>query len=203
MRLVVFGATGRTGRHLVSQALAAHHVVIAFTRTPDLLKVRHDRLKVVQGDVLDREAVARAVEGADAVLVALGLDEHRPSTAVSDGTWNVLLAMARHGVRRVVVLSAAGVLGGDGGRLVRWLVVPFRRHLFADLRRQLEMVRSSDLEWVVVRVPQLLEGAWTRRWKVSLGRPPGRTVSAADAAEFMLRQVHGSEYLRKTPAVSG
>lgn len=73
MKLLIFGATGGTGRQLVEQALAQGHVVTAFARHPAKLRVSHANLRVVQGDVLRQDTVEPAVAGQDAVLSALGV----------------------------------------------------------------------------------------------------------------------------------
>ena len=86
MKLVIFGAAGRTGRHLVQQALTAGHEAVAFVRTPAKLSLQHERLTVVQGDVTDTAAVARATDGADAVLNVLGQASNTPEYKVSRGT---------------------------------------------------------------------------------------------------------------------
>ena len=109
MHLTVFGATGRTGRPLVAQALAAGHHVTALVRTPAKLDLAHPNLTVVQGDVTDAEAVARVVDGADAVLSALGPVKGGPASMLTQATRNVIAAMRQHGVQRVVIVSGAGV----------------------------------------------------------------------------------------------
>ena len=72
MKIVIFGATGGTGKQIIEQALAAGHHVTAFARNPSKIGLRHKRLTVVQGELADAPAVARAVDGADSVLSALG-----------------------------------------------------------------------------------------------------------------------------------
>lgn len=72
MKLLVFGATGGTGSRLVEQALQQGHEVTAFARDPAKIHVKHDNLRVVTGDVLDRDSVNAAVKGQDGVLSALG-----------------------------------------------------------------------------------------------------------------------------------
>src|SRR3954454_1002100 len=101
MQLVGFGATGGTGRELVKQAVGHGHSVRAFVRNPDKLKIIHHRLEVVQGDVLDQKAVAAAVAGQDAVLSALGVNDRKPNTVLSDGTRNLLAAMKKQKVKRL------------------------------------------------------------------------------------------------------
>lgn len=112
MKLIIFGATGRTGIHLVEQALAAGHDVVAFIRNPAKLDLRHDRLRVAQGELTDAVAVEDVVRGADAVLATLtpqivGGSKDMP---VAVGTRNIVAAMRTHGVRRLVFSWGPSIL---------------------------------------------------------------------------------------------
>jgi putative NADH-flavin reductase len=100
MRLIVFGASGKTGREIVQQALERGHDVTAFVRDPAKLKLTHDRLNVARGDVMDAPSVDAAMPCHDAILVAVG---HRrylgPSKILSEGTRHIISAAQKHGVR--------------------------------------------------------------------------------------------------------
>ena len=130
MKLIVFGATGRTGRHVWRNALDRGHDVTAFARSPHKIE-RAAGLRVVQGDVMDAASVAVAVAGHDAVIVALGSRNLRDRTTLATGTSNVVDGMTRHGVERLVVLSAAG-LGESRGQ-----VPLLARVMFGTLLRSL------------------------------------------------------------------
>ena len=109
MKLVIFGATGKTGQHVWRRALEHDHEVTAFTRSVDQIDPGDSNVRVVRGDVMDAESVAAAVAGHDAVIVALGSNGLRDKATLAAGTRNVVGGMARHRVERLVVLSAAGV----------------------------------------------------------------------------------------------
>ena len=114
MRIAVFGATGATGRHVVDQALEAGHEVTALVRNPASLSVEHPRLEVVVGDVGQARSVEEVVRRQDAVVSALGTNQRRgPVSVTTDGVRVIFGAMEKHGVRRLVVVSARGV--GDAG----------------------------------------------------------------------------------------
>src|SRR5438445_1216018 len=108
MNVLVVGAAGGVGLHVVKAALDAGHKVTAFARRPEKVTAGSDRLKVVQGDALDHAALEAACKGKDAVLSALGSNE-RSSTVRSEGTRNLIDAMKKAGARRLAVLSAGGV----------------------------------------------------------------------------------------------
>ncbi len=203
MKVVVFGATGRTGKLLVAEALARGHHATAFARNPQSLDLKHPNLVVVQGDVLDARSVSRAMAGQDAVLCALGTLARKPGTAVSEGTRNITKAMRDFGVRRLVCLSAAGVLGDDAGFLFGRIVLPLLlRRVFAEKRLQLSVIQESGLDWVLVRPLMLTDGPRTGQYRVTLDCPSGRRVSRADVAEFMVKQIEDDGYVRKMPCIS-
>ncbi len=209
MNILIIGATGGTGRELVTQALAQGHHVTAFVRNPPQITLTHERLAVVKGDVLDYATVGLAVQGKDAVVCALG---HKrwfvPSTILSKGTGNVIRAMEKHGVRRLVCETSLGV-GDSVGRLGLYytlFVIPVIVFFyFRDKGRQERLIRKSNLDWIIVRPGQLTNGS--QRGTYRHGENIGSfittvRISRADVAEFMLKQLSEDTYLRKSPAVA-
>lgn len=205
MKLVVFGATGATGRELVGLALEQGHAVTAFARDPAKLEVSHPNLNVIRGDVLDPAAVQSAVQGQEAVLFGAGA---KRSTLRADGTRNILRAMENVGVRRLVCQSSYGV--GDTrdklSFLLKYVLVPLvLRHAFADHEAQEREIRQSRLDWTIVRPVGLVKGRRTgiyRHGNLGAEAPAGARISHADVADFMLKQVTDSTYLRQTPGIA-
>jgi putative NADH-flavin reductase len=203
MKVVVFGATGRTGHHLVRVAVSRRHQVTAFVLDRKRLLMDYSRLRVVEGDVLDAAAVDRALRGQDAVLAALAPPPEGPDTVLSKGTRNILEAMRRNRVRRLVCLSEAGVLGGDSAsRLPRFRIPFLMKDPFADRRRQILEIVDSGLDWIVVRAPRLNDDPLKGRYEISLGRPRHASITRLDLAIFMVNQLRSKEFVRKMPAVS-
>lgn len=208
MRLVVFGPTGGTGREIVAQALARGHDVTAFTRDPPKLGSPRERLFVVKGDVLDLPAVAQAVRGQDAVLSALGVTGGSPPTVCSQGARNLLAAMQRAGVRRLVCESAYGASETRSwGPYARWLRMlnVFARAIMKDKDRMEEIVRGSDVEWVIVRPPMLTNGPRTGTYRI--GEDLRLTswfpkISRADVADFMLQAAEGKGRARNATVIA-
>ena len=197
MRVLVVGATGRTGRLLARGALERGHDVTALVRAPERLGDLAGRVRVVAGDVLDGGVVSDAVDGQDAVLIALGVAAKKKDPAVSAlGTLNVIRSMQRYGVRRLIVLSAGGTQQGPDPNLP-WVyervVKPlFLKHAYADLRRMEKSVRQSELDWTIVRASGgLVDGPARGDYRVEPGYslPGGRRIARADVAEFMLDQL--------------
>jgi len=209
LNILVVGATGGTGRELLNQALDQGHSVTAFVRNPAKIRIAHERLKVIKGDVLEYSSVDRALQGHDAVLSALG---HKrwfiKTTILSEGTKNIISAMERQGVKRFVCETSLGV-GDSRGRLGLYytlFVIPFIVFFyFKDKRRQEQLIRESSLDWFIVRPGQLTNGR--RRAAYREGDKIGSYVftvriSRADVADFMLRQLTDNSYLRQTPGVA-
>ena len=211
MKLIIFGATGGTGRLLVEQALAQGHAVTAFVRNPTKLAVEHANLNIVEGDVMDLASVVRAMQGQEAVLAALGAPALKSGTVRSDGTRNIVRAMENTGVRRFVCQTSLGY--GDSRQVLnmapfhfRYFVVPFfLRGVFADHERQEECIKRSDLDWIIVRPGTLTDGERTgvfRHGFPATDKTITVSISRADVAGFMLQQLTDDAYLRNTPGLS-
>jgi nucleoside-diphosphate-sugar epimerase len=206
MRIVIFGANGPTGRLLGAQCTAAGHDTVAVTRSPDTFPLRQDRVRVVAGDVLDRDTVDRVVEGSDAVLSALGVPFGKaPVETYSRGAANMLSAMRRFDVRRLVVLSSGAVTGEDeptGGFVFNRVLQPFvmkrlGKTVYDDMRRMEEMVSSSPSDWTILRPSGLYELAEVTDYSLTEGHGPGRFTARVDLADAMLRQLDDDRFVRR------
>ena len=210
MKVVIFGATGQTGRLLTERTVANGHTVTAFVRDPARLTIPSESMSVVRGDVLDAASVDRAVAGQQAVLVALGTATRRGSPQVlPQGNRHILDAMETQGVRRIVVLSAAGALHERAGSVVGSLGLIVARAFLPGVYREhgamLAELRTRNLDWIAVRPVILTNGPWTGRYRVVIeGIPRGSyRISRADVADFMIRQLTSDEFVRKMPAIAG
>ena len=207
MQLLVFGASGRTGRELVRQALALGHAVTAFVRNPARLPLVHPDLRFLQGDVVDGRTVERAITGQDAVLVALGAPTPvRRHRALTEGLRHIVGAMQRAGVRRLVYLSFIGVHDSrrQGGFLVEHVAARLLRNPIADHEENEALIRGSTLDWTIVHPPKLTRGRRTgayRHGEAITARSILPSLSRADLAEFMLGVLTAPAYLRKAVTV--
>jgi putative NADH-flavin reductase len=208
MKILIIGATGGTGKELVKQALEIGYVVTAFTRDPSKLKIKHDRLNVVLGNVLDPESIHSAVKGMDAVLCALG---HKrwfyPNNILSQGTKNILDAMQQNNIRRFICETSLGV-GNSFGRLGLYytlFTIPFILPFYYwDKGRQEKIIKKSSLDWTIVRPGMLTNGKPKGKYKH--GEKVGNfiwsvRISRADTANFMLDQISDSFYLKKSVGI--
>ena len=206
MKLVVLGATGGTGLELVRQAIEHGHSVTAFVRSPDRLGASRDRITVKQGDLLNPAALEQVIQGHDAVLSGFG-----PRVPVSRADAHLLQqfavaltsAMVHAGVRRVVVESVAF--------LFRDSIVPpaylLGRLLFprtvADASAMERVFAESDLDWTMVRPPELTDKPYTGKYRVREGHLPrfGFKISRADVADFMIQVVENRSSIRRVVGI--
>ncbi|MFF5205818.1 NAD(P)-dependent oxidoreductase [Streptosporangium sp. NPDC000396] len=210
MRIAVFGANGPTGRLLTDQALAAGHRVAAVTRQPDSFPLRHDLLEVVGADVLDPVAVDAAVAERDAVLSTLGVPPGKePISTYSRGVANIVAAMKRHRVRRLAVVSSSGVDPhpySEGGFLFNRVLLPYvtrvlGKTLYDDMRRMEALVRTSDLDWTILRPSGLYHLPSVTDYTLVEGHADGRFTARADLAASMLALLDDDRHLRTTVSV--
>jgi putative NADH-flavin reductase len=206
MRVVIFGANGPTGRLLAGLSVAAGHDTLAVTRHPETFALQEDLLQVVAGDVLDLDAVARAIEGSDAVLSALGVPFGKAQVETySRGAENMLEAMKRYDVRRLVVVSSGAVTGEDeptGGWVFNRVLQPYvmnklGKTVYDDMRRMEALVSGSELDWTILRPSGLYELPEVTNYSLTEERGPGRLTARIDLADAMLRQIDDHRFVRK------
>ena len=208
-KVLIVGATGGTGRELMTQALERGYLVTALARNPSAIQLTHGRLRIVKGDVLDYASLESAVQGQDAVICALGHKRFfRPTRILSEGTRNILRAMNTNGVARLVCETALGI-GNSAGRMglsytffVIPVILPF---YFWDKTRQERAIAASRADWVVVRPGALTNGP--KRGSYRHGSGIGNflwtvRISRADVADFMLNQLTDDTYLQNAPGVA-
>jgi putative NADH-flavin reductase len=207
MDVLIVGATGGTGAHLVERALEEGHRVTALVRDPARLVRSHTDLRVARGDVLDREALGGAVRGHDAVLCALGAPAASREEVRTRGTANLVEAMEAEGVPRLVCMTTLGI--GDSRPLLpplmKFVIVPFvLKRAFEDHLAQEERVRQSTLDWTLVRPGHLTNGPATGRFREGFGADARvrLRISRADVADFMVRQLQSDRYSRQTVGIS-
>ncbi len=207
MKLVVFGASGPTGRLVTERALAEGHTVTAVTRRPATFPVDDPRLQVARADALDAVQVADVVAGHDRVISTLGVPYTKePVTIFSQGARSIIEAMRRHGLRRLVCVTSIGVhpeLPRDEKLVFRKVVGPILlamgRPLYEDARRMEEIVRASGLDWTIVRPSGLFDTTTVSDYRIVVApdRLPGMFTSRADLADVLLREVVDDRCVRR------
>ncbi len=207
MKIVVIGSTGGTGLAILQQAIQRRHQVIAFARDPKKISISDPNLAVVQGDALDPNAVKRAVDGADAVISALGVRlGQSPGTLRSDGTRNIVDALLAVGVNRFVTVSTIGV-GDSRDRLSLFARFLLPRIIGAErmneAERQEQIIRQADLRWTILRPPRLVDSPIASRYTIGTDLKTGLNskIARADLATALLDQLESDQFVGKCPSV--
>ncbi|MFI7544012.1 NAD(P)-dependent oxidoreductase [Actinoplanes sp. NPDC049599] len=204
MRIVVFGASGGTGREVVAQGVAAGHRVTAVVRRPGAVPERAGLRVEVVPELGDPAAVDRVVAGQDAVISALGTNARGPARVCTDGIRAILGAMTRAGTRRLVVVSAHGAAETHDGSLYAralWLTL-------ADKMRDKEtmeaLITAAAVDWTIVRPPALKDRPRTGRYRVGTDLPIRLTsaIGRADLAEFVLGEATAPRYVHRFPRIA-
>lgn len=208
MKLLILGASGRTGQHLVQQALSAGHQVTALVRNPQKLDVKDDALTVLQGDVTDAAAVSKAAAGNEVVLSALGPTRTSGEDMLQSAVRSTIAAMQAHGLRRIIVVTGAGVSDPNDSpqfwnRIMSGLLNLLAKRVLADSLEAADLLRASGLDWTMVRVPVLTDDPSAGEpWVGYVGKGMGGRIPRADVARFMLQQVTDDSWVQKAPVIT-
>jgi uncharacterized protein YbjT (DUF2867 family) len=197
--ILIIGAAGKTGTELVQQGLQRGHAVTGLVRTPQKAAHLPNAVKIIQGDGTDAAAVAAAIAGHDAVLIAVGDGRTFVSGPI---TRNAVAGMKAAGVKRVVLLSAYGI-GDSAHGLHGFVMTRVFGKLNADKLASEAALAGSGLDWVSVRPPVLGTGPAQGGIKAAEGVTINgfQTLRRADLASFMLDQIEATTFLGKKPIV--
>jgi putative NADH-flavin reductase len=209
MKLVVIGASRGIGRKVVDYALQRGHDVRAVARSADKMEVGSDALETIAGDATDPEVLARALPGADAVILTLGVPRDlrvlRPTTLFSSTTQALIPEMERAGVRRLLTVTGFGT-GDSYAKLSTPEKITFKVLLgrpYADKALQEEMIRGSDLDWTIARPGILTDSGMSGKYQVLVAPSSWRQgiISRGDVAHFLVHAAEDGSYIHETPAL--
>src|SRR5438094_3313118 len=200
MKLFVMGATGRTGQEVVQQALARDHHVTAFVRSPENTRLKNERLTGLKGNVMDENALFRAMQTHNAVVSTLRPREvFKPSSMLHDSALATTRAMNRSGVKRIVVLSAAAHFPGILNRIASFIL---RNHMRDSLAME-KIVQANGLDWTIARPPRLTqEDSLHYRSREGAAPRMGFTLSRNAVAAFMLDAIEQKKHIRKIVGIA-
>ena len=211
MKLLVFGASGKTGNQILQQALDQGHNVSAFVRDTSTLTIKHPKLTLLTGDVLNPDSVHKAIPGHDAVLCTIGSPANKIGVIRSQGTKNIINAMEDAGIKRLVCQTSLGY--GDSIKTLdstpwyfKYLIVPYiLKKGFADHALQESYIKNSSLDWIIARPGNLTDGPKTGNYSHGFSYDTKGLkimISRADVAHFMIDQLNKDQYLKKTVGLS-
>ena len=208
-KLLIIGASRGIGLETVKAALRGGHRVRALARSAASIPIENGHLEKLSGNTLDSDTIRNALEGIDVVIQTLGVDISlraivEPTTLFSRSTRILVDAMKAAGVNRLVAVTGlgAGDSRGHGGILYGGIVFPllFKR-VYDDKDVQEWIIRSSGLDWTIVRPGLLTNRPATGRYRVLTASKDWRfgAISRTDVADFLVRQVDDRELIGTTP----
>ena len=205
--IAVFGASGRSGLPLLRELLRRGFAVRAQARTPSKIDLEDPRLAIVQGDYTDADDVARVLEGVEAAVTLVGHVKGSGPDVLATGMRNLVAAARRHGVRRVVQLTGAGVpyardAPGFADKAIRFIMRAVVGAMLRDSIAATEVLRGSGLEYTVVRGPRLTEAPAKGTRRVGYVGQIGTSLTRADLAVFIADVLEQALHVGDEPAVS-
>lgn len=212
MRVLIFGATGLSGKVILKEALSKNHQVTVLIRNAKDVTLQDKNLTVVQGSVLDRNTVNEVLKNQDAVIQSLGVGgkgNGKPTTFVSDANKIIIEEMEKTNVKRYIAMSNIGA--GDSYTYMPWifrkLILPYfmkwLQVIVDDKNRMEPMIMSSNLDWTIVRSAGMTEKPSKGKIYASLdGKGLKFTITLTDLAKFMVAQLDDTKYIKKAPSVS-
>jgi putative NADH-flavin reductase len=209
MKIIIFGASGRTGRLLLSQALERGHTVTAFVRNSKEITQSHSHLKIVKGDIANAASVGIAVKGHDIIVNTLGVRFGRKEQVCTVSTGNILKAMKQYQIRRLIVLSGAAS-GKAIERLkgfTKWFAEMYSKfgdgNAVRDKDNQYKLILDANVDYTIVNAPWLTNGKLTKQYEQGEDLQMGifNKISRADVAHFILTIAEHDNYVRKEPLI--
>ena len=212
MKLLIFGATGFSGQAILKLALSKGYQVTVLVRNKSTITIKHDNLTVIQGKVLDRNDVKKALEHQDAVIQCLGVGgkgDGKPTTFISEANKIIVDEMEKQKVSRLIAMSNVGA--GNSLSFQPWFFTKFILPYFMkwlkviidDKNRMEPTIMNSELEWTIVRCPNIVEKTPKGNVHTTLdGKGLKLSITLGDMAEFIIHQLTDSTYSKQAPSIS-
>lgn len=193
----MFGATGGTGKQVVKQALEIGYHVTVIIRNPAAFDIQHHELEIIKGDVLQLSTFENELTGKDAVISCLGSGTStKPTRVYSAGIENIISAMNKAGIRRLMCISAGALyINKEMGFFIRTLtklvLQKILKEPYADMRIMETKVEKTHLDWTILRPARLTNKLLTGKYRVAVNSHNKRpfSISRADLAEYMLNSI--------------
>jgi putative NADH-flavin reductase len=209
MKVLLFGATGFTGKAVLPELLEKGHNVTALVRSKQKVKISHPNLKLIEGNVLDQEVICGAMQGQEAVINCLGKNKGSDKNLLSRFTEKVIKSMNENKVSRLIALSNVGA--GDSyktqpfvfRRILLPTILKWLQELIQDKNIMEPMIQNSNLNWTILRFPKISEKPSKKRILISQdGKGLSFSISLKDCAQFIVSQLEDKSLYFKTPSIS-
>jgi len=205
MKIVIFGASGRTGKLLLNSCLEFGHQVIAYVRNQSSIEQKHENLKIIVGELNETDKLHTAISGAHACISTLGGNSlTKPSIEFTQGIAAIIQVMEAEKVNRFVYLSSLGT--GESKKMmapaIRFLIVNLMLRVpLTDHALNESKIVESNLDWTIVRPGGLRDeppAVKLRHGTENILIKGNLKVSRIDVANFLLKQAADKRYLKKS-----
>jgi len=210
MKILVLGATGRTGKLIIEEALKRGHEISAIARNPE--KLKDFKIDITQGTPYNYETVEKALIGCEAVINTLNVSRKSdnpwasltaPKDMISKSASNAIKAMGKAGIKRFVALSAigAGRSWKTAPGILKFIISSSNlKFAFRDHGKQEEILENSTMDYTICRAPMLSDrkndtGAVATKED---SKPSNMALSRNSAAEFFLEIIKNNQHIRET-----
>ncbi len=205
MKILILGATGRVGGQIVTHALRDKHHVTVLVRSPEKIQINNEDLTVMQGNVLNKEDIIRAIHSNDVVISALDTDG---TTTLSESMPLIMEAMQKEGIQRIITIGTAGILQSRTTQnILRYQSSESKRksvRAAQEHHKVYDMLKQSTLDWTIVCPTYLPDGERVGKYRVDRRFLPegGVEISVPDTAEFTFSQVKSREYIKSRVGIA-
>ena len=207
MNIIVFGATGQTGSIITREALKKGYKVIAFSRNPKKYYFEDTNLNLFQGNVLNGDDVINSMKNTDAVISVIGVPSKIKENVVSEGHKNIINAMYKLGIKRIIVQSAFGASETNAELTLLLKLIMYKtlgREAFLEKNRMEDIIMESGLDWTIIRPTRLTNHKNKRSYKIgnhlNLGLSP--YISREDVADFIINELSEAKYIHEAITLS-
>jgi putative NADH-flavin reductase len=205
MNILILGATGRVGSQIVTYALHESHHVTVLVRTPEKIQINNENLTIIQGNVLNKDDIVRAMHGIDVVISALNTDG---TTTLSESMPLIIEAMENEGIKRIITIGTAGILQSrTTPNSLRYQSSESKQkstRAAKEHHKVYDMLTQSTLEWTIVCPTYLPDGERIGKYRIDRNFLPegGAEISVPDTAEFTFKQIIASDYIKSRVGIA-
>ncbi len=206
MKILLFGATGLTGKEVLKQAISDGHEITVIVRNTKSIEINHKNLKIIEGDILKLHTFKEFVKNTDVVISTVGTGTsfakaRKPTTLYSEGFTNIVIAMRKHKIQRFIALLSVGTIPDPNEAAVhRMMIRPMLKGTYDDMRRaESFLAECKDINWTGIRPLRLNNKSKTGKYRLAktILPPKGVNISRADVADLILKQINSKDYIHE------
>jgi uncharacterized protein len=205
MNILILGATGRVGSQIVTYALHDRHHVTVLVRTPEKIQINSENLTIIQGNVLNKNDIVRAMHGIDVVISALNTDG---TNTLSESMPLIIKAMENEGIQRIITIGTAGILQSrTTPTVLRYQSSESKRkstRAAQEHHKVYDTLKQSALDWTIVCPTYLPVGKRVGKYRIERDFLPedGVEISVPDTAEFAYSLIKTSDYIKSRVGIA-